>query len=144
MDPDDDGGGLDTTTPKPAVKEKNNSRRTSLETSMTQQCKKTSCVMNESAVNKFQCNACKRSVHYRCSGLPVFQIQHFVYTKNYRNFVCETCTKIADHLKKVILTGPPSNPGKEIADLETTIKQLKVDSLAETNRILQARYKEMT
>ena len=143
MDPDDDGGGLDTTTPKPAVKEKNNSRRTSLDTAKTQQCTKATCVMNESEVNKFQCNACKRSVHYRCSGLPVFQIQHFVYTKNYRNFVCETCTKIADHLKKIIPTPPPSDPSKEISDLETTIsnKQIEVDSLAETNRILQARIK---
>ena len=46
----------------------------------------------------------------------------------------------------MIPTPPPVDPSKELSDMATTIKekQLEVDTLAETNRILQARIKEMT
>ena len=146
MSPDDEGGGTPQTTSK-SNGERRNSRRTSLEAAKTSQCTKSACVIHEDEVNKFECHGpCKRSVHYRCSGLPLFQIQHFLHTKNYRKYVCEGCTKISDHLKTVIPTPPPPEPSKEISGLELIIqnKQLEVDTLAETNRILQATIKEMT
>ena len=60
--------------------------------------------------------------------------------------MCESCTKIAEPLKTVIPTPPPADPSRELSDMKTTIteKQLEVDTLAETNRILQAKIKEMT
>ena len=51
-----------------------------------------------------------------------------------------------EHLKNVIPTPPPPSPNKDIAEKDIIIseKQLEVDTLAETNRILQAKIKEMT
>ena len=108
-------------------------------------CTKAACVNDDDRNNKLKCHTCKRFVHYRCTGLPVFQLQHFVHTKNYRSFVCESCTSIADHLKTVIPTPPPQDPNKKIADLEKIVKdkQVEVDALAETNRILQAEIHEL-
>ena len=76
----------------------------------------------------------------------MFQIQHFLYTNNYRKYVCKACTKVADHLKNVIPTPPPAHPSKEVKQKETIIseKQLEVDTLAQTNRILQAEIKELS
>ena len=76
----------------------------------------------------------------------MFQIHHFLHTNNYRKYVCESCTKVADHLKTIIPTPPQPDLNKEISDREKTIreKQVEVDTLAETNRILQAKIKEMS
>ena len=146
MNPEDEGAGGPHAISSKSNGERRNSRRTSLDAAKVSQCTKTACVINDNEVDKFQCHDCKRHIHYRCSGLPVFQIQHFLYTKNYRKYVCESCTKVADHLKTVIPTPPSADPSKQISSLEATIenKQLEVDTLAETNRILQATIKEMT
>ena len=46
----------------------------------------------------------------------------------------------------VIPTPPPPEPTKELSDLESTLrdKQLEVDTLAETNRLLQVKIQELT
>ena len=125
--------------------ERRNSRRTS-DVAKPPVCTKGRCV-DDKDTNKIQCQLCNKHIHYRCTGLPVFQIHHFLYTKSYRKFVCEPCTKTAEHLKRTVIpTPPPAEPSKEIAEKDTIIseKQLEVDTLAETNRILQAEIKEMS
>ena len=109
------------------------------------QCTELSCCVNEKEEYKFQCNTCKRYVHYRCAGLPVYQIYQFT-TKNYRNFICITCTQVPSHLKNILPRPPPPVETKEISELKLTINrtQLEVDTLAETNRMLQAKIKEQS
>ena len=141
MDPGE--AGAEPPAPKPTSPEKRNSKRAPVDGAP--QCTKACCIDDNDA-NKFHCGICKRNIHYRCSGLPVFQIHHFLHTNNYRKFVCESCTKVADHLKTIIPTPPQPDVNKEISDREKTIreKQVEVDTLAETNRILQAKIKEMS
>ena len=128
-----------------ASSERRNSRRVS-DPVRVPTCVKGSCTTDESENNKLRCQVCERFFHYRCTGLPVFQIQQFVHTKNYRKFTCESCTKIAEHLKTMFPTPPPPDQTKQVLDLEKTIKekQMEVDTLAETNRLLQAKIKELT
>ena len=103
-------------------------------------------VTDKESQNVFHCHACQRPVHYGCCGLPLFQIHHFLHTNNYRKFVCESCTKVAEHLKAVIPVPPPADQSKEVLELQETVKnkQLEVDTLSETNRILNAKIKELT
>ena len=109
------------------------------------QCTESSCCVSERDDQKFQCNTCKREVHYRCTGLPLYQIYQFT-TKNYRNFICKTCTQVPEHLNNVIPRPPAPVETQEISILRTTVKQtqLEVDTLAETNRLLQGKIKELT
>ena len=108
-------------------------------------CTKGCCVLDANETKKIDCGVCLKSFHYHCTGLPVFQIHHFLHTKNYRKFICESCTKIAEHLKAVIPVPPPPNPSKQVLDLEKIIKekQMEIDTLMKTNRIVQAEYKEL-
>ena len=143
METDDDDGKAANGTPN-ATSERRSSRRVSESARAT--CLKGSCAIEETDNNNLRCQRCERFFHYRCTGLPVFQIQHFVHSKNYRKFTCESCTKVAEHLKTVIPAPPSPDPSKQVLDLEKTIKekQMEVDTLAETNRLLQAKIKELT
>ena len=108
-------------------------------------CCQESCNFSERDDNKFQCNGCKRYVHYRCTGLPLYQIQQFL-AKKYRNYVCITCTKIPEHLKHIIPRPPAPSRSKELADLDAVIraKEAQIHSLAETNRLLQEEVRNIT
>ena len=97
-------------------------------------------------VNMFQCNSCKRMVHYRCTSLPLYQIQHFL-TKKYRNvYVCSTCTPIPDYLNNIFPKPPELTQDNVVHDLKKVIadKQKEVDVLAETNRLLNAKIVELS
>ena len=140
-----DGGGGDTTKSQPTVSgERRHSRRPSESTKT--KCLRGSCFIDEKENNIIQCDKCEKSFHYRCTGLPAYQIQHFVHTKKYKKYICESCTPIADHLKTVIPSPPPPDPNEKVQELERIIKekQVEVDTLAETNRILQAEIKDLS
>ena len=108
-------------------------------------CTKSQC-LDDGDTNKLECSLCKRSVHYACTGLPVYQIHHFVHTKSYRKFVCELCTQVADHLKQFHPIHLPRDFNQEVDDLNQKIKekQVEVDTLSETNRLLISKVKELT
>lgn len=138
------GGGENAAKPLPSqITERRPSRRLSEPAKPI--CKKGSCVIDVKETNKLECSECEKSFHYRCTGLPVFQIHHFLHTKKYKKFICESCTLVADHLNTVIPSPPPEDPGKQVHDLMKTIKekQLEVDTLAKTNRMLQSEIKEL-
>ena len=128
--------------PTPGEPTKRSPRRDSTEGT---KCTELLCYAVEQDEQTFQCNTCKRRVHYRCSELPPYQIYQFT-TKNYRNFVCKNCTIIPEHLKNVIPRPPSAVPSKEVSELKKKAKctQLEVDALAETNRILQAKIRELS
>ena len=117
-----------------------NSRRLS-----SLQCTLEACHISTTDENKFQCNTCKRYIHFRCTNLPIYQIHQF-QTKKYRNYVCISCTKVPDNLKNIIPTPPPPVMNKEADDLKQVIKskEIELNSLSETNRILQEQIRKMT
>ena len=139
METDDAGGGAPGTSGSP-VNEVRGSRRRS---EPVTQCIK-GCTVDDDD-KKLTCDKCLKFFHYRCTGLPVFQIHHFL-TKNYRKFRCEGCTKVPEHLKAIIPIPPPANQTKQVLELEKKVKdkQMEVDALIETNRLLQAKIKELT
>ena len=142
---EDDGGGGDTIKSLPSVSgERRQSRRLSEATKA--KCLRGSCDIDEEENNTIQCDKCPKSFHYRCTGLPAYQIQHFLHTKKYKKYVCESCTTIADHLKTVIPSPPPPDPSVQVQELERIIreKQVEVDTLAKLNGLLQAEIKDLS
>ena len=47
---------------------------------------------------KLECSSCTRLVHYHCTRLPLYQIQHFM-TRNDRKYICSYCTNTQDYLR---------------------------------------------
>ena len=124
MSLEDKGGGPDDATV--VAGQRRNSRRAS-EPSKTPQCTKGDCILEDSDKDTIKCQTCEKLFHFRCTGLPIFQIQHFLYTKNYRKFTCESCTKVAEHLKTIIPTPPQPNPSRQVTDLLKSIKEKQVE-----------------
>ena len=135
---DGDPGVLKTTAP---ATKKSQRGKANAEAKCTQE----ACVVTENEEHTFQCFPCKRFVHYRCTGLPLYQIQQF-NTKNYRNFYCSSCVQIPEHLKNIIPHRPLPAHSKEAADLSKKLKdkQTEIDSLAGTNRILQEQIRKLS
>ena len=46
---------------------------------------------------KIKCTK-KRSVHFVCTNLPMYQL-HLFFTKNYRGFACVNCVKVRKNFK---------------------------------------------
>lgn len=111
----------------------------------TPKCSLDACHIEDNEKNKLQCNQCKRDVHYRCTSLPLYQISQFLKS-GYRNYICITCTKIPARIQNIIPRPPQRSKDKETVDLESLVKskEAEVDVLAETNRILQSKVKELT
>ena len=51
--------------------------------------------------NKLTCAKCKEKQHYRCTGLPVYQIWMFL-TPRYRSFVCVSCVPVTEELSDIV------------------------------------------
>lgn len=108
-------------------------------------CTRSQCI-DDGDSNKLECSLCKRLSHYTCTGLPAYQVHHFLSTKNYRKFVCVSCTVVADHLKQIDPVQLPYDSNEVVHELEIKIneKQVELDSLSATNRLLQNKIKELT
>ena len=63
-------------------------------------CSETTCI-DDGDENKLTCVKCKQDQHYRCTGLPAYQIRMFM-TKKYRSFVCVNCVPVTDELKEIV------------------------------------------
>lgn len=114
-------------------------------TSPTPLCSQDSCNITDSEKNKFQCSLCHRFVHYRCTALPPYQIAHFKRS-GYRNFICISCTVVPEKLQNIIPRPPSQGSNKETSAMQVTLnqKEIEVDSLAQTNRFLSNKIKDLT
>ena len=84
---------------------------------ITKSCTSEECITDEDQY-KLECAICLRHVHYRCTQLPVFQIQLFL-TKKYRKFMCGNCVQVPDYLKEIL-----PKPEKQVAvDGESEIQK---------------------
>ena len=85
-----------------------------------QDCTNSKCEEDDD-IYKLECKLCQRLVHYRCTRLPLYQLNHYTI-KGFRKFICENCTQIQTHLKEICneSTVEESSPGLEqkISDLQ--------------------------
>ena len=81
-------------------------------------CNSSTCVgdMDEDALT---CAKCKRSVHYRCTMLPAYQIQVFL-AKQYIKYYCQNCVTVPDRLLVLV-----PNRDRSIPSTANEIKRLK-------------------
>ena len=107
-------------------------------------CTPLACVQDDDKY-KLECAECKLLVHYRCTQLPLYQIQLFL-TKGYRKYIClnwvEVPTYLLDTLSELhIVETTSSSHKKTMAELTTALKQsaeenetCKLNNLALTNK----------
>lgn len=109
-------------------------------------CTKTACIIKDNDPHFLTCSVkvCSRSVHYSCTELPLYQLQHFLI-RGYRKYICSSCTKISPHLKEIKRKNDPGNYCETEQELKTIIngKSMEVDVLVETNGNLVARINEL-
>ena len=109
---------------------------------LAKRCTQNSCVNDEDEY-KFQCKLCERFVHYKCTGLPLYQIYHFTI-KGYKRFMCINCTHVPAYLREAIPNNDRTLQTNEM-ELQTVIhqKETEVDVLLETNRKLSKNVDEL-
>ena len=107
-------------------------------------CTPLACVQDDDKY-KLECVECKLLVHYRCTQLPLYQIQLFL-TKGYRKYICLNCVKVPTYLLDTlselhIVETTSSSHKKTMAELTTALKQsaeenetCKLNNLALTNK----------
>ena len=64
---------------------------------------------------------CQRLVHYKCTHLPLYQLQLFL-TTGYRKFVCINCVNIPKYLEELVPAQSPSQT-KTMAELTIALKE---------------------
>ena len=107
-------------------------------------CTPLACVQDDDKY-KLECAECKLLVHYRCTQLPLYQIQLFL-TKGYRKYICLNCVEVPTYLLDTlselhIVETTSSSHKKTMAELTTALKQsaeenetCKLNNLALTNK----------
>ena len=95
----------------------NRDQESTLSTSLC--CSVTRCNPDEDT-KKLVCADCERSVHYRCTKLPAYQIQAYIVKKK-RNYFCSTCIFVPADLEKLI--NPFSKEQIEINRLRCDIRR---------------------
>ena len=70
------------------------------------------------------CANCKRSVHYRCTRLPLYQIEQFV-SKKVRKYTCVNCVKISYDLYEILIDYNPDQ-SFEVEELTQALKDMKM------------------
>ena len=71
-------------------------------TSIQQLCTQSCCVDGDDD-RKIKCSKCKRSVHFICKNLPMYQLRLF-HTKNYQGFNCVNCIELPDEFREMVKT----------------------------------------
>ena len=78
---------------------------------------------------KLKCNNCQRVVHYKCTELPLYQLNQFL-TRGYRNFICVNCIEAPEHLHDIV----PDNQASTscltniITDLTTKLQKISTEN----------------
>jgi len=86
--------------------------------------KETKCTLSachiESDEHNLQCVKCKRKVHYKCTLLPLYQLQRFLnFGTSYRKYICSNCVEIRGDLCAIV----PKTPSNETLQLELANQQ---------------------
>ena len=78
------------------------------------------------------CCECTRSVHYRCTQLPAYQIQAFLEKRIKRHFHCSNCILVPEELQRIV--NPISKEQQEINRLKREIKRCEnITKISEEN-----------
>ena len=90
------------------------------------------------------CANCKRSVHYRCTRLPLYQIEQFV-SKKVRKYTCVNCVKISYDLYEILIDYNPDQ-SFEVEELTQALKEINLtNNETETlNKSLRNKQKKLT
>ena len=90
---------------------------------------------------KLECKECRRLIHYRCTKLPLYQIERFL-TKGYSRYICINCVVVSEYLKDVVPNS--SSHAKTMIALTSALKLTteenknhKVQNLALMNKQTQ-------
>lgn len=116
---------------------------TSLNTSQDLLCTPNNCIAAKDDEYTLACNSCKRSVHFECTQLPIYQLQLILNTKSKR-YTCVNCVEISKSLMEIM---PRAEKGKtawlkkEITGCENVIKAQKstIENQKEELKILRQR-----
>ena len=85
-----------------------------------------------------RCNVCRHKIYLECTQLPIYQLFHFLYTKNYRRYVCAECTagigQLPTHIRDNITHTEESNR-KKIESLEGTLQLKEKENQSYINEI---------
>ena len=98
-------------------------------------CKQSLCV-DDGDQHKVECKDCQRLVHYKCTHLPLYQLQLFL-TTGYRKFVCINCVNIPKYLEELVPAQSPSQT-KTMAELTIALKETsnEIDNYKVANQAL--------
>ena len=94
----------------------------------TMMCTPNSCEKDEDE-HVLECVDCHRCVHYRCTKLPLYQLQLFL-TTGYRRYKCINCVEVPTYLLEIV-TEPPS-VNQTIKELSSKLKESAVDRKIQT------------
>ena len=95
-------------------------------------CSITRCCSDENNNHMLTCCECTRSVHYRCTQLPAYQIQAFLEKRIKRHFHCSNCIFVPEELQRIV--NPISKKQQEINQLKREIKRCEnITKISEEN-----------
>ena len=77
-------------------------KSTSFKTKKARFCSKLNCI-DDGDENKLKCVKCLKKKHYKCTGLPLYQVSQFL-TKGYRGFICSQCVQVPSELEMLFIT----------------------------------------
>ena len=88
---------------------------TEADNTQIQRCTRNVCMDDEDSY-KLECSVCQRHLHYRCTELLLYQLQHFM-TKSCRKFVCTNCTTVEQWLIDAFPNEDLPSPMKKTTEL---------------------------
>ena len=95
-------------------------------------CNQSQCTKDEDK-DSLTCGKCKRSVHYRCTMLPAYQIQLILNKRGPNKYVCQNCVDVPEDLLQLVPIKQRSHPSLKT---EKEIERLRRDNDA-LNAIIQ-------
>ena len=111
------------------------------------------CVKDENGKNfMMDCSECKRSLHYRCTRLPVYQLQSFIDLKKKRrknNYRCQNCVDVEKDLHEHMMNNNENgNQTKDVEELTLQLAEISFenDKTKNQNKVLQTqqrKYKQL-
>ena len=88
-------------------------------------CTPTRCTDDEEA-DRLQCRKCKRTIHYECTQLPLYQLQIFVTTYN-DQYTCPNCVRITRTLTNKVGKNTYHMMQRELEKKDGVIEKLKTE-----------------
>ena len=89
-------------------------------------CTPSSCIDDED-LDRLECRKCKRSVHYECTQLPLYQLQIFVTSYN-DHYTCSNCVRITKNLRNKVGKNTHHMMQRELIKKDDVIQKLTSDT----------------